>query len=290
MANNYTRFSEGIDGITPEERAWIESQLDADSWDPDAPLEWNAPLDDGLVGFEWELQETSPNGQLTEGESYLWLYDEESGDLDQVGNFVQAFLAKFRPGQCFTMTFSNSCSSPRLGEFSGGGVFVTKEGYEVFYAYDWLAGCLDQFRRAAVPQAADQPDGISTTFTCALPEGESAGRERPEIHQTSKTKVEGAVGVGTTGPGEIATPDERSSRRRFFRTVYSIVVLSEDEPLLTEDLNVIAYCIDERPCVGSVDVESSEEVSREAMNRLLLEVGNDGTFFDDLEDGDDEAT
>src|SRR5689334_18897111 len=118
MANNYTQFSEAIERITPEERSWIESQLDPDSWGEEPP-EWEAPLEEEYLSFEWSLDEI---------EGSLWLYAEESGDPDEVARFVRAFLARFRPGDRFSLTYADSCSKPRLGEFSGGAVFVTRDG------------------------------------------------------------------------------------------------------------------------------------------------------------------
>lgn len=45
MADYLTLLSTGIYRITPEERSWIERQLDPESWES-SPPEWEAPVDD----------------------------------------------------------------------------------------------------------------------------------------------------------------------------------------------------------------------------------------------------
>jgi hypothetical protein len=40
---------------------------------------------------------------------------------------VQKFLKKFRPGQCWSLAYSTTCSKPRVSEFGGGAVFVTAD-------------------------------------------------------------------------------------------------------------------------------------------------------------------
>ena len=58
---------------------------------------------------------------------HLWVYAEESGSPDNVAWLVQKFLKKFRPDQCWSLTYSTTCSKPRVGEFGGGAVFVTAD-------------------------------------------------------------------------------------------------------------------------------------------------------------------
>ena len=73
-------------------------------------------------------------------------------------------------------------------------------------------------------------------------EGSEGDDEGLELDRPSVTRAEAALRSRTMGSGDTSVPDERASRRRrFFRTVYNIVVLAEGEPLLTEDLEAIAY-------------------------------------------------
>lgn len=139
MANHYTLFSEGIGRITPEERAWIERQLNSEDWIDGKPPEWDAPVEDRALGFAWSLDEGPPDGEAAEGEGYLWLYAEGSGDHEEVARFVRAFLARFRLRDHFMLTYANVCSNPGIGEFSGGAVIVSGDGFWHTNAYDWLS-------------------------------------------------------------------------------------------------------------------------------------------------------
>ena len=58
---------------------------------------------------------------------HLWFYAEESGSPDNVAWLVQKFLKRFRPDQCWSLTYAATCSKPRVGEFGGGAVFVTAD-------------------------------------------------------------------------------------------------------------------------------------------------------------------
>jgi hypothetical protein len=51
---------------------------------------------------------------------------------------VQKFLTKFRPDQCWSLTYSTTCSKPRVSEFGGGAVFVTAETIQWQNAYDFI--------------------------------------------------------------------------------------------------------------------------------------------------------
>jgi hypothetical protein len=82
-----------------------------------------------------------------------------------------------------------------------------------------------------------------------------------------------------------------TSKRKFFRTVVTIEILSEDEPFDTDDLGAIAGAIDSGPCSGSVKVVSVDEVDGGHMAKLLQEQASDPEFFqldsegNDLEEG-----
>lgn len=146
MADNYLQFSEVLPRLTPEEAAWLRKQLEQicvindveycihaiPTELQDENVEWHgcrayrdmvdydAARGEG-AGFEWEFHSTpdSPWGP------YLWLYAEESADLERVAHLVQQFLKRFRPGDCWSLTYAATCSKPRVGEFGGGAIFVT---------------------------------------------------------------------------------------------------------------------------------------------------------------------
>ena len=147
MANNYLEFSEVLAVLTEPEAAWLKEQLQSihvfrdQEYPEDAvPVElagtkpdWSGnrflrdktdydPEWDDTLGFEYEF--CDDDGEEDWG-SHLWFYTEETGDVDQVAWLVQKFLKRFRPDQCWSLTYATTCSKPRVGEFGGGAVFVT---------------------------------------------------------------------------------------------------------------------------------------------------------------------
>ncbi|MGE0127567.1 MAG: hypothetical protein AB7U82_05770 [Blastocatellales bacterium] len=167
MANNYTLFSEVIRRLNEEERVWCENRLrhleqvlpnfDENSLDEDG--EHCAPEDEpylngaGDLGFQWKLTSES-------NEHELWMYAEESCDLEHVALFVREFLARFRPNEYFTLTWAETCSKPRISEFSGGAVFVTAEDIEWHGATAWICRKVAEFAQQGKfvesPYVADQ--------------------------------------------------------------------------------------------------------------------------------------
>ena len=61
VASNYTLFSAGIDRITPEERVWIELQLNPENWTDGTPPNWIVGAEDEELGFDWSLDESPPD-------------------------------------------------------------------------------------------------------------------------------------------------------------------------------------------------------------------------------------
>jgi hypothetical protein len=61
----------------------------------------------------------------------FWVYTEESAYIEHVAIVVQAFIKKFRPKFVFKLTWCESCDKPRIGEFGGGWLVVSKD--EVIY-------------------------------------------------------------------------------------------------------------------------------------------------------------
>ena len=157
MADNYLQFSEVVAKLTEQEEAWLKDQLesvrvfgekeypedavpadlagkDAD-WSgvrflrdkPDHDAEWDA------LGFEFSFHDDTGGWGR-----HLWLYAETWGDITNVAWLVQKFLKQFRPDQCWSLTYSATCSKPRVGEFGGGAVFVTADTIRWQNAYDFI--------------------------------------------------------------------------------------------------------------------------------------------------------
>jgi hypothetical protein len=141
MADNYQLFSELVPALTKEERMWVEQVLG----DPDQPkqvladagIKLDAVDVDYWPGFAWEID--------SKGE--LWLYAEEYGNVSHAGEFVRALLARFRPADCWELTWAETCSKPRVGEFGGGALFVTARSVRAISAVDWVLRLQKAFER-----------------------------------------------------------------------------------------------------------------------------------------------
>ncbi|MGE0885431.1 MAG: hypothetical protein AB7P14_17935 [Blastocatellales bacterium] len=152
MANNYTLFSEAISQLNEGERAWCERRLQhleqalptIDENGLGENGERCAPEDEPYLngaaglGFQWKL-DAEPDG------NELWMYAEESGNLEHVALFVQEFLAQFRPNEYFTLSWAETCSKPRISEFSGGAIFITAKDIEWHGATAWIGRKIAEF-------------------------------------------------------------------------------------------------------------------------------------------------
>ena len=79
---------------------------------------------------------------------------------------------------------------------------------------------------------------------------------------------------------------------KIYKHVLTVTVLSPhatlEESFGSEwQLKDVDYAITNDDCIGSVDHNSTEEVPALNVEKELISLGNDGTFFDDLDDEDD---
>jgi hypothetical protein len=169
LADNYIQFSEVIPSLTAAEEAWLEEQLigiavvegveypydlgdcqvvlgESNKTVPveqaefagcrayrDMP-EYDFEMYGDSVGFQYRFDDDTepPDGYGR----HLWIYADEGSAPALVAHLVQKFLQEFRPRDCWSLTYSTSCSKPRVGEFAGGAMFVTaaeikwQSGYE----------------------------------------------------------------------------------------------------------------------------------------------------------------
>ncbi len=66
---------------------------------------------------------------------------------------------------------------------------------------------------------------------------------------------------------------------KFYKTAFTIEVLSEDEFGECLTLSQIAWAIDEGPCVGRMSCAEATEISPKLMAYTLHEFGSDPSFF-----------
>lgn len=163
MANNYLQFSEVLDVQTDEQRAWIDGFLrQPDDMFPEegtpeakAFLAWCTEhgLDEPesaqyYPSFNWSWEGTVSSGEKKKYEAdpdnykpvrrapwSLWLRCEESCNLDEVAALVRAFHKHFKIDDVWTLTYAETCSRLRVGEFSGGGFIVYPRGRKVEWTH-----------------------------------------------------------------------------------------------------------------------------------------------------------
>jgi 3-deoxy-D-manno-octulosonic-acid transferase len=128
MADNYVQFSEMITGLNKKEKDWLEKEY-KDRRDQSFENDFAYPEE----GADFELiVEKETNRKYS-----AWLHADEFGDVVHVAELVHEFLKKFRPKDVFSLTYSETCSKPRLGEFSGGAIVVTAYDIKYMNASTW---------------------------------------------------------------------------------------------------------------------------------------------------------
>jgi hypothetical protein len=85
------------------------------------------------LDFDYEFDDDD-----TDWGHHLWIYVEESGDPARPAQLVQKFLRRFRPDQCWGLTFAQTCSKLRVGDFGGGAVFVTADKIKWNNAFNFV--------------------------------------------------------------------------------------------------------------------------------------------------------
>jgi hypothetical protein len=125
MANNYLFFSEQITEIPDTAMDWLEKVLRFDVSNFETDEEASGVLSD-MLGAEVEV-EFWPDFQYELKDNSLWMYTEEYGNVEHVANVVQGLIKKFMPDLVFALTWAETCSKPRLSEFGGGCVVISKD-------------------------------------------------------------------------------------------------------------------------------------------------------------------
>lgn len=141
MANNYTNFSFAFKVKGLKAKAWIERMVEklsdacGDDTEDEEILElfpdWGYYLD---CGFRTEI-ELIP-GKKTQ--FYLYVFSEESGNVEYAVNFVQAILRRFDPKGKVGFDWAETCDRPRTGQFGGGAVVVTATRTKYISTTVWL--------------------------------------------------------------------------------------------------------------------------------------------------------
>jgi hypothetical protein len=73
--------------------------------------------------------------------------------------------------------------------------------------------------------------------------------------------------------------------KKYWRTEFKVVVISEDEPVDNMELAAVAFEIQDGDCSGEVTVEGVDELTPVEAAQALIAQGSDPTFFGLNEDG-----
>lgn len=146
-------FCEQITNLTPEEEAWIVTNLrPTEAWESfvegqgtGAGPAFSALHDyyaagDAFPEFDWRVEEDPVHGRR------LRVWSVSFGNVDHVAAFAEAFLRRFRPAEVFTLSWVETCSAPRPGAFNGGAIVVTVTDRAYYTLGEWL----DARREASV--------------------------------------------------------------------------------------------------------------------------------------------
>jgi len=147
MADHYTQFSEQIERLSEEAEAWCKDVLVLDpDLDNDRPeLLKQLGLEDGQEDldnwpdFDWQLED-----------GVLWLYSEDGGSTNHVALLVRALILKHMPDYIFGLTSAGYCSKPRVGEFGGCWMVVSKEGIESGSTWDAVDDRMGEIKKARI--------------------------------------------------------------------------------------------------------------------------------------------
>jgi hypothetical protein len=140
MANNYLQLSTSIENITPDEKTWIDNNIE--KFDKElvecSKEDDNFDKDDYTSTFEWELEQDG---------SYLWIYGEEYANVESVADFMQAFLKENRPESSLYFSWAETCSKLRIDNFHGGAYFVTAKEQKCVSSFAFISKELDSSDR-----------------------------------------------------------------------------------------------------------------------------------------------
>lgn len=157
MSNSYLQFSEELPLRNKKEVEWMERHIGVfDRWldhkgTEEEFAEWDflETLRDKLGMQEDHLDFSAEIEDYHSGKKQLWVHADESGNPDQVAEFIQYFFKQMRPDGYWSMTWATTESKPTAGAFSGGGVFVTARKIQWMNAWNWTGERMDKAKKKA---------------------------------------------------------------------------------------------------------------------------------------------
>jgi hypothetical protein len=144
MSNNYTQFSFQI-VVTKEQAEWL-SAVHALCSDLQEAVDGEPPRppSDPRFASAYTLIEQCIAGDLSAsveidaGEGAAWFHADDCGDVEYTADLLAAMLAAFDSDAILSFTWANTCSKPRLDEFDGGAVVITKDDTKWLSPSRWI--------------------------------------------------------------------------------------------------------------------------------------------------------
>ena len=131
MPNNYLLFAESWD-LEPKCVEWLQRFLDGCREDPEAIPKEVAQVLEGTVGYDAAVEDAAITVNamfsLNGPDGNLYVYAEESGDVELVGRVLYEMLKAAGSDQILALEWAETCSRGRPGEFGGGVLVVSREG------------------------------------------------------------------------------------------------------------------------------------------------------------------
>lgn len=139
MPNNYLEASFEVENLNSDEIAWWKKEgerwtIATDENESPDPTEMDPPY-----STDWEFVQS--NNRVG-----VWFHGDESTDVDVAAEVIHRFLKECRPNGSVGFTWAETCSKPRLDEFSGGGCFITAKTIEFQSANEWVNGQRQAFQ------------------------------------------------------------------------------------------------------------------------------------------------
>lgn len=126
----------GLSKLSPAERIAVFSVQDSHELEEVIEIynDYNGAIPEDEVfefslGFSYEIEDS--RSERDTGLRRIWICHDESIDLDLASNFTQAILNEFDMDKVVVISAAFTCSKPRVDEFGGITIVVTKDRIEV---------------------------------------------------------------------------------------------------------------------------------------------------------------
>lgn len=116
MADNYLQFSTIVPCETEEQQTWLMERLVAQE-------------DEYICEFSRDDADRRFD---------VWVYADEGGQVEYLADIVCEFQTRFSIDKPWSLEFAETCSKPRLDEFSGGAVVCCNGAAYWMHTTQWV--------------------------------------------------------------------------------------------------------------------------------------------------------